>query len=144
MLLSFDINMTITCNVLILKAGDTSSSSVVTEINAAKPATSEESIKERPSRKNKKKEKEQVEKANVDKTSIKSKREKRLLALPVEASVLALLLLVFLGAFYVVLYLFLLPLLLYFSSVPSFSKFNFLLVNQNILFISYNNSIPLC
>ncbi|KAK0570790.1 hypothetical protein LWI29_006610 [Acer saccharum] len=83
-------------------AGDTSSSSVVAENDAAKPDKSEEKLKERPSRKNKKKEKELVEKASVEKTSTKSKIEKRLLVLPLEASVIALLLLVFLGAFYVV------------------------------------------
>ncbi|KAK2645586.1 hypothetical protein Ddye_020781 [Dipteronia dyeriana] len=82
--------------------GDTSSSSVVAENDAAKPDKSEETLKERPSRKNKKKEKEQVEKASVEKTSTKSKKEKRLLVLPLEASVIALLLLVFLGSFYVV------------------------------------------
>ncbi|GKV06683.1 hypothetical protein SLEP1_g18541 [Rubroshorea leprosula] len=55
-------------------------------------------LKERPSRKNKKKEKEQLEKP-----SVKSKAEKkRLLVLPLEASVIALLLLVLLGGFYVV------------------------------------------
>ncbi|TXG61446.1 hypothetical protein EZV62_012809 [Acer yangbiense] len=83
-------------------AGDTSSSGVVAENDAAKPDKSEEKLKERPSRKNKKKEKELVEKASVEKTSTKSKIEKRLLVLPLEASVIALLLLVFLGAFYVV------------------------------------------
>ncbi|KAL5838296.1 hypothetical protein ACOSQ3_015465 [Xanthoceras sorbifolium] len=83
-------------------AGETSSSSVVAENDAAKPDKSEETLKERPSRKNKKKEKGQVEKANVEKNSTKSKIEKRLLVLPLEASVIALLLLVFLGAFYVV------------------------------------------
>ncbi|GLT48526.1 hypothetical protein SLA2020_221460 [Shorea laevis] len=55
-------------------------------------------LKERPSRKNKKKEKEQLEKP-----SVKSKPEKkRLLVLPLEASMIALLLLVLLGGFYVV------------------------------------------
>ncbi|KAI9191022.1 hypothetical protein LWI28_002352 [Acer negundo] len=83
-------------------AGDTSSSSVVAENDAAKPDKSGEKLKERSSRKNKKKEKELVEKASVEKTSTKSKIEKRLLVLPLEASVIALLLLVFLGAFYVV------------------------------------------
>ncbi|KAL6984753.1 Dolichyl-diphosphooligosaccharide--protein glycosyltransferase subunit stt3a [Sarracenia purpurea var. burkii] len=53
--------------------------------------------KERPSKKNKKKEKE-----NVEKTFVKPPEEKRLLALPLEASVIAIFLLVLLGAFYVV------------------------------------------
>ena len=91
---------------MIVKVGDTSSSSVVAENDAAKPDKSEEKLKERPSRKNKKKEKKLVEKASVEKTSTKSKIEKRLLVLPLEASVIALLLLMFLGAFYVVLRLF--------------------------------------
>ncbi|KAJ0030399.1 hypothetical protein Pint_13253 [Pistacia integerrima] len=83
-------------------AGDTSSDSSVAENDGAKPDKREDTLKERPSRKNKKKEKEQVEKIHVDKTSIKSKKEKKLLVLPVEASLIALILLVFLGAFYVV------------------------------------------
>ncbi|XP_031250653.1 dolichyl-diphosphooligosaccharide--protein glycosyltransferase subunit STT3A [Pistacia vera] len=83
-------------------AGDTSSDSSVAENDGAKPDKSEDTLKERPSRKNKKKEKEQVEKIHVDKTSIKSKKEKKLLVLPLEASLIALILLVFLGAFYVV------------------------------------------
>ncbi|KVH93889.1 Oligosaccharyl transferase, STT3 subunit [Cynara cardunculus var. scolymus] len=57
----------------------------------------EDSLKERPSRKNKKKDKEVVEKP-----SVKSKIEKRPLVLPVEASFFALFLTVLLGAFYVV------------------------------------------
>ena len=58
-----------------------------------------ETSKDRPSRKSKKKEKEHVEKPPT-----KAKAEKkRLLALPLEASLISLLLLVLLGAFYVVL-----------------------------------------
>ncbi|OVA08562.1 Oligosaccharyl transferase [Macleaya cordata] len=57
----------------------------------------EDTLKERPSKKNRKKEKEPVVKA-----SIKSRIEKRLLVLPFEASVIAILLLILLGAFYVV------------------------------------------
>ena len=59
----------------------------------------EEALKDRPSRKSKKKERE-----HVAKPSAKAKAEKkRLLALPLEASLISLLLLVLLGAFYVVL-----------------------------------------
>ncbi|XP_058114671.1 dolichyl-diphosphooligosaccharide--protein glycosyltransferase subunit STT3A [Magnolia sinica] len=57
----------------------------------------EDISKERPSRKNRKKEKE-----NIEKVPIKSKKEKKLLVLPLEASVVSILLLVMLGAFYVV------------------------------------------
>lgn len=91
---------------LAIKAGDGSSANVVPENDAVKVDKSEETIKERPSRKNKKKEKEQMEKAQAEKTSAKSKTEKRLLVLPMELSVIGLLLLVFMGAFYVVMMLF--------------------------------------
>ncbi|KAJ9688333.1 hypothetical protein PVL29_014166 [Vitis rotundifolia] len=80
-----------------IDAGDTTSSSVVTQDDAAKTNKNEDTLKERPSRKNRKKEKEHVEK-----TSIKSQIKKRLLVLPLEASVAAIFLLVLLGAFYVV------------------------------------------
>lgn len=80
-----------------IDAGDTTSSSVVTQNDAAKTNKNEDTLKERPSRKNRKKEKEHVEK-----TSIKSQIKKRLLVLPLEASVAAIFLLVLLGAFYVV------------------------------------------
>lgn len=63
----------------------------------AKTDKSEDTLKERPSRKNRKKEKEPVEQP-----SVKSRIEKRLLVLPLEASILAIFLLVLLGAFYVV------------------------------------------
>lgn len=63
----------------------------------AKTGKSEDTVKERPSKKNRKKEKE-----NVEKPSVKSQIKKRLLVLPLEASVIAVLLLVLLGAFYVV------------------------------------------
>ena len=56
-------------------------------------------MKERPSRKNKKKEKDVVVK---EKSSVKSKTEKRPLVLPGEVSFFALFLTVLLGAFYVV------------------------------------------
>ncbi|KAA8534912.1 hypothetical protein F0562_029872 [Nyssa sinensis] len=78
-------------------AGDAGSGSIVTQNDAVKTDKNQDTVKERPSRKNKKKEKEIVEKA-----SIKSQIEKRLLVLPLEASVLAIFLLVLLGAFYVV------------------------------------------
>lgn len=85
------------------KAGDITSGSVAPQNDgpkADKQSTSdkpEDSVKERPSRKNKKKEKE-----NVEKVPVKSKAEKRLLVLPLETSALAILLLVIMGAFYVV------------------------------------------
>ncbi|KAF6164497.1 hypothetical protein GIB67_025323 [Kingdonia uniflora] len=57
----------------------------------------EDTSKERPSRKNRKKEKE-----NMEKVSIKSRIEKRLLVLPFETSIIAVFLLVLLGGFYVI------------------------------------------
>lgn len=80
-----------------IKAGETSSDSTVPLNEAPKTDKSGETLKERPSRKNRKKEKEPVEKP-----SIKSQIEKRLLVLPFEGSILAIFLLVLLGAFYVV------------------------------------------
>ncbi|CAI9285987.1 unnamed protein product [Lactuca saligna] len=62
-----------------------------------KPDKKEELLKERPSRKNKKKEKE-----NIVKPSVKPQITKMPLVLPVEASIFALFLIVLLGAFYVV------------------------------------------
>ncbi|XP_020577571.1 dolichyl-diphosphooligosaccharide--protein glycosyltransferase subunit STT3A [Phalaenopsis equestris] len=56
-----------------------------------------EDIKDRPSKKNRKKEKETIEKAPV-----KSRNEKRLLVLPLEASAVAILLLVVLSGLYVI------------------------------------------
>lgn len=96
---------------LIIKAGETSSATKEAQNDAVKTEKAEETSKDRPSRKSKKKEREHVEKP-----STKTKAEKkRLLALPLEASVISLLLLVFLGAFYVVLYVsFLYPLLAWF------------------------------
>ncbi|KAK6236376.1 hypothetical protein SCA6_011713 [Theobroma cacao] len=83
---------------LIIKAGETSSATKEAQNDAVKTEKAEETSKDRPSRKSKKKEREHVEKP-----STKTKAEKkRLLALPLEASVISLLLLVFLGAFYVV------------------------------------------
>ncbi|KAL8489729.1 hypothetical protein ACS0TY_025084 [Phlomoides rotata] len=77
-------------------AGD---SGDVTRSNVVKTESekSEDSSKEKPSRKSKKKEKE-----NIEKTSVVSRIERRLLVLPLEASVIAILLLVLLGALYVV------------------------------------------
>lgn len=80
-----------------IKAGDTGSATAVTHNNAVKTEKKEEPAKDRPLRKNRKKEKEPVEKA-----SIKSRIEKQLLVLPLEASIIAIFLLVLLGAFYVV------------------------------------------
>ncbi|GJU36193.1 dolichyl-diphosphooligosaccharide--protein glycosyltransferase subunit STT3A [Tanacetum coccineum] len=59
-----------------------------------------DSLKERPSRKNKKKEKDVV--VEKEKSSVKSKTEKRPLVLPAEVAFFALFLTVLLGAFYVV------------------------------------------
>ncbi|KAL0015566.1 hypothetical protein SO802_002635 [Lithocarpus litseifolius] len=78
-------------------AGDTSSEGVVAQNEVAKTYKNEEALKERPSKKNRKKEKEHVEKP-----SVKAQIKKRLLVLPFEASIIAILLLVLLGAFYVV------------------------------------------
>ncbi|KAL9686255.1 hypothetical protein QQ045_023711 [Rhodiola kirilowii] len=57
----------------------------------------EETLKERPSKKNRKKERERVEKIPT-----KTKTEKKLLVLPLTASVVAVFLLILLGAFYVI------------------------------------------
>ncbi|XP_030952383.1 dolichyl-diphosphooligosaccharide--protein glycosyltransferase subunit STT3A [Quercus robur] len=78
-------------------AGDTSSEGVVAQNEVAKTDKNEEALKERPSKKNRKKEKEHVEKP-----SVKAQIKKRLLVLPFEASIIAILLLILLGAFYVV------------------------------------------
>ncbi|KAL0345188.1 UNVERIFIED_CONTAM: Dolichyl-diphosphooligosaccharide--protein glycosyltransferase subunit STT3A [Sesamum radiatum] len=77
-----------------VNAGDTSN---VTQNDVVKPEKSEDSLKERSSRKSKKKEKE-----NVETVPLVSRTEKRLLVLPLEASLIAIFLLVLLGAFYVV------------------------------------------
>ncbi|XP_009626922.1 dolichyl-diphosphooligosaccharide--protein glycosyltransferase subunit STT3A [Nicotiana tomentosiformis] len=75
-------------------AGDTGNG--VTQNDVVKPDKTEEPPKEKASRKKKK------EKENVEKTPIVTKSERRLLMLPMEASVVAILLLMLLGAFYVV------------------------------------------
>lgn len=84
------------------KAGDSVSepSGDVIQNDIVKTDRHDEPVKERPTRRNKKKEKENVDKAS--KPSIKSKIENRLLVLPLETSIIALFLLVLLGAFYVV------------------------------------------
>ncbi|KAH8482117.1 hypothetical protein H0E87_029541 [Populus deltoides] len=76
---------------------DTSLNADGEQNDRAKTEKMDETVKERPSKKNRKKEKEPVEKA-----SIRSRIERRLLVLPLEASVIAIILLVLLGAFYVV------------------------------------------
>jgi len=84
--------------ILTTKAGDiVSGNNASPQIDVLKTNKREDALKERPSRKNKKKDKEVVEKP-----SVKSKIEKRPLVLPVEASFFALFLTVLLGAFYVV------------------------------------------
>ncbi|KHN40395.1 Dolichyl-diphosphooligosaccharide--protein glycosyltransferase subunit STT3 [Glycine soja] len=77
-------------------AGEASSESVVTN-DSMKSDKSEDTSKERTSKKSKKKEKEPVEKPPS-----KSQIKKRLLVLPLETSIIAIVLLVLLGAFYVV------------------------------------------
>lgn len=77
--------------------GDTISDGVVAQHDVVKPEKSEDTVKERPSKRNRKKEKEPVEKP-----SLKSQIRKRLLVLPFGTSIIALFLLVLLGAFYVV------------------------------------------
>ncbi|XP_031488967.1 dolichyl-diphosphooligosaccharide--protein glycosyltransferase subunit STT3A [Nymphaea colorata] len=84
-------------------AGDGASQNTVSQGDVGKPVTktlskekADEGIKERPSRKNKKKEKESSEKVIM-----KPQNEKKLLVLPREASVVAILLLIVLGSFYV-------------------------------------------
>ncbi|CAN6564402.1 unnamed protein product [Malus baccata var. baccata] len=78
-------------------AGETSAENTVSQNEVPKTDKRADTLKERPSRRNRKKEKEPVEKP-----SIKSQIEKRLLVLPFEGSILAIFLLVLLGAFYVV------------------------------------------
>ncbi|KAL6221085.1 hypothetical protein ACLB2K_008837 [Fragaria x ananassa] len=80
-----------------VEAEETSTDSTVPLNEVPKTDKGGETLKERPSRKNRKKEKEPVEKP-----SIKARIEKKLLVLPFEGSILAIFLLVLLGAFYVV------------------------------------------
>ncbi|KAK8523187.1 hypothetical protein V6N13_113139 [Hibiscus sabdariffa] len=80
----------------ILEAGETSSTIVEAQNVPGKSEKPEDTSKDRPSRKKKK------EREHEEKPSTKAKAEKkRLLALPLAASVIALLLIVFLGSFYV-------------------------------------------
>ncbi|KAL4194135.1 hypothetical protein AMTRI_Chr05g67180 [Amborella trichopoda] len=82
-------------------AEDTPSGYGSVQNEAAKSESSSEklddSLRERPSRKHRKKEKE-----NVEKASSKPRKEKRLLVLPLVASAVAIFLLIMLGSFYVV------------------------------------------
>lgn len=80
----------------IIKAGEGSSENVVPN-DSVKADKTEDTSKERTSKRSKKKEKEPVEKP-LSKSQIK----KRLSVLPLETSVIAIILLVLLGAFYVV------------------------------------------
>nr|GLL20611.1 Oligosaccharyl transferase, STT3 subunit [Ipomoea trifida] len=79
---------------LTIKAGDTANADSKSDV--VKAAKNEEPVKVRHSRKSKK------EKDNVEKAPSSSRPEKRLLSLPPEFSVIGLLLLALLGAFYVV------------------------------------------
>ncbi|KAM0945743.1 putative dolichyl-diphosphooligosaccharide--protein glycotransferase [Dioscorea sansibarensis] len=94
-------------------AEDASSGSSISENDTKKAdkqvptIKAEEGLREKPSKKNRKKEKETVEKVPkereaTEKVHAKSPREKRLLVLPLEASAVAILMLIILGAFYVV------------------------------------------
>ncbi|KAI4377400.1 hypothetical protein MLD38_015032 [Melastoma candidum] len=84
-------------------AGDATPVSVLPENGKAKIDKAEETTKERgPSKKNKKKEKDVVEKASVSHRPENRRAEKKLRALPIESSVMGILLLVLLGAFYVI------------------------------------------
>lgn len=80
-----------------MKVGDTITDGVLAQHDVVRPEKSEDTVKERPSKKNRKKEKEPVEKP-----SVKSQVRKRLQVLPFATSIVALFLLVLLGAFYVV------------------------------------------
>ncbi|KAG9148864.1 hypothetical protein Leryth_020827 [Lithospermum erythrorhizon] len=87
-----------------INSGVNETASIAALSEEIKTEKKEESLKERPSKKNKKKEKENVEKLEkkVGKPSKKALHGKRFLVLPLEASVLAIFLLVLLVAFYVV------------------------------------------
>ncbi|KAK1313121.1 Dolichyl-diphosphooligosaccharide--protein glycosyltransferase subunit STT3A [Acorus calamus] len=84
-------------------AGDTNpeSADLPNDVKPEKHSSdkTEDNLKERPSKKNRKKEKEIIEKVAI---KPKHEKKKRLLVLPLEASVVAILLLVILGGFYVV------------------------------------------
>jgi len=91
------------------KAGDTNVESSVAQNDVVKvdkqveADKSEEISRDKPSKKNRKKDKEkEKEKETVEKAPTKSRNEKRLLVLPMEASAVAIILLIVLGSFYVV------------------------------------------
>lgn len=92
-----------TCFFLKLKSGDSSPESSSNSTKSEnRNEKSEIAPKEKPSKKNRKKEKEVAESVPA-----KPKKEKRLLVLPFELSVMGILLLIVLGGFYVVSSLFL-------------------------------------
>uniref|UniRef100_A0A7N0TIC3 dolichyl-diphosphooligosaccharide--protein glycotransferase n=1 Tax=Kalanchoe fedtschenkoi TaxID=63787 RepID=A0A7N0TIC3_KALFE len=78
-------------------SGDSSSKLTTLTKEVEKTDKNEDTLKERPSKKNRKKEREHVEKIPA-----KSKTEKKLLVLPLTASVIAVFLIIILGAFYVI------------------------------------------
>jgi len=81
-----------------LKSGDSSPESSTNSTKSEnRNEKSETAAKEKPSKKNRKKEKEVAESVPV-----KTKKEKRLLVLPFELSIMGILLLIVLGGFYVV------------------------------------------
>lgn len=83
------------------EAGDLNSGNAEIQNNVAKTDKIEDATKERPLKKGKKKDKDKEKEAS-GKVSLKSRIEKRLLVLPFEASLIALILTVLLGGFYVV------------------------------------------
>ncbi|KAH9611638.1 hypothetical protein KSS87_012916 [Heliosperma pusillum] len=83
------------------EAGVLSSGSAGLQNDVVKANKGDDVSKDRPLKKGKKKEKEK-EKDSAGSGSLKSRLEKRLLVLPFEASIIALLLIIFLGGFYVV------------------------------------------
>lgn len=103
--ISFEHPTNVCCYDITFKAGDINSASSIAQNDASKIEShattnkSETISKERPSRKNRKKEK---EKEIVEKVPSKPENKKRLLVLPLEASAVSILLLIVLGGFYVV------------------------------------------
>jgi dolichyl-diphosphooligosaccharide--protein glycosyltransferase len=83
---------------LIIKAGDASSESVVPD-DTVKTDKTEDTQKERTSKKGRSR---KSSSENVEKPHSKSQIKKRLSVLPLETSIIAIVLLVLLGAFYVV------------------------------------------
>ncbi|XP_074273766.1 dolichyl-diphosphooligosaccharide--protein glycosyltransferase subunit STT3A [Silene latifolia] len=87
------------------EAGVISSGSAGLQKDVVKANKGDDVTKDRPLKKGKKKEKEkekEKEKDSAGTGSLKSRLEKRLLVLPLEASIIALLLIIFLGGFYVI------------------------------------------